>query len=62
MDEALRAAAEKFKSLSFPKNRFRYILIILSISIFAWLQLAGIPLVILAYIGLSVIENAIGSE
>lgn len=54
--------ALKFKSLSFPKNRFRYILIILSISIFAWLQLAGIPLVILAYIGLSVIENAIGSE
>lgn len=54
--------ALKFKSLSFSKNTFRYILIVLSIGIVAWLQLAGIPLVILAYIGLSVIENAIGSE
>jgi CDP-diacylglycerol---serine O-phosphatidyltransferase len=51
--------ALKFKSLTFSKNRFRYILIILSIGTFAWLQLAGIPLVILAYIGLSVIENVI---
>lgn len=54
--------ALKFKSFSFSKNRFRYLLIFLSIAFFAWLQLAGIPLVILAYIGLSVIENAIGSE
>lgn len=54
--------ALKFKSLTFSKNRFRYILIILSIGTFAWLQLAGIPLVILAYIGLSVIENVIRSE
>lgn len=54
--------ALKFKNFSFPKNRFRYILILLSIALFAWLQLAGIPLVILAYIGLSVIENATGSE
>lgn len=54
--------ALKFKSLSFSKNKFRYILILISVGMFAWLQLAGIPLVILAYIGLSVIENAIGSE
>ncbi len=54
--------ALKFKSFSFSKNRFRYFLIFLSLAIFAWLQLAGIPLVILAYIGLSVIENATGSE
>ena len=54
--------ALKFKSTSFSKNRFRYALIILSLLIFAVLQLAGIPLVILAYIGLSVIENASGSE
>lgn len=54
--------ALKFKSFSFSKNRFRYFLILLSLAIFAWLQLAGIPLVILAYIGLSVIENVTGSE
>lgn len=54
--------ALKFKSTSFSKNRFRYALILLSLAIFAGLQLAGIPLVILAYIGLSVIENATGSE
>ena len=54
--------ALKFKSFSFSKNIFRYSLIILSLVFFSWLQLAGIPLVILAYIGLSVIENATGSE
>ena len=43
--------ALKFKSLAF-----------ISLVVFALFQLAGIPLVILAYIGLSVIENAIGSE
>lgn len=54
--------ALKFKSFAFAKNKFRYALILLSLFLFAFLQLAGIPLVILAYIGLSVIENAIGIE
>lgn len=54
--------ALKFKNFTFSKNRFRYLLISLSLVIFASLQLAGIPLVILLYIGLSVIENATGSE
>jgi CDP-diacylglycerol---serine O-phosphatidyltransferase len=54
--------ALKFKSFAFSKNVFRYILIFLSLVFFAWLQLAGIPLVILAYIGLSLVENARGSE
>lgn len=54
--------ALKFKNFTFSKNRFRYILVFLSLAIFASLQLAGIPLVILAYIGLSVIENATESE
>lgn len=54
--------ALKFKNYSFSKNRFRYILIFFSLVIFSGLKLAGIPLVILAYIGLSVIENATGSE
>jgi CDP-diacylglycerol--serine O-phosphatidyltransferase len=54
--------ALKFKSFAISKNIFRYGLIILSLAFFTWLQLAGIPLVILAYIGLSLIENARGSE
>lgn len=54
--------ALKFKRLAFSKNIFRYTLIFIGVAIFAWIQLAGIPLVILAYIGLSVVENAIGSE
>ncbi|WP_317195107.1 CDP-diacylglycerol--serine O-phosphatidyltransferase [Algoriphagus oliviformis] len=54
--------ALKFKSFAFAKNRFRYALIGISLLIVAGLQLAGIPLVILAYIVLSVIENATGSE
>jgi CDP-diacylglycerol--serine O-phosphatidyltransferase len=54
--------ALKFKNFTFSKNKFRYILIVLSLVIFASLQLAGIPLVILVYIGLSVIENATESE
>ncbi|GAA0879528.1 CDP-alcohol phosphatidyltransferase family protein [Algoriphagus jejuensis] len=54
--------ALKFKSAYFSKNRFRYTLVLVSLAIFAGLQFAGIPLVILAYIGLSVIENAMGSE
>lgn len=54
--------ALKFKSLDFSKNIFRYLLIFIGIVMFAWLQLAGIPIVILAYIGLSIVENAIGSE
>lgn len=54
--------ALKFKSFAFAKNRFRYLLIFLSLSIFAMFQLAGIPFIILAYIGVSLIENASGSE
>jgi CDP-diacylglycerol--serine O-phosphatidyltransferase len=54
--------ALKFKSASFSDNRYRYSLILLSFLLFAGLGLAGIPFVILAYIGLSVIENATGRE
>lgn len=54
--------ALKFKSFDFSSNIFRYILIFASIALFIWLGLAGIPLIILAYIGLSVIENGIKRE
>ncbi len=54
--------ALKFKSFAVSKNIFRYALIVISLILFAWLRLAGIPLIILSYIALSVVENAIESE
>lgn len=53
--------ALKFKDFSFQNNRYRFGLIVLGMVITALIQLAGIPLIILAYIGLSVLEN-IGSS
>lgn len=49
--------ALKFKTFDFSKNIFRYILVSLALSIFIWLGLAGIPFIILVYIGLSILEN-----
>lgn len=54
--------ALKFKSFAISKNIYRYALVGLSLLLFIWLGLAGIPLIILSYIGLSVAQNAIGSE
>lgn len=54
--------ALKFKNFSFQQNVFRYVLIGLSLGIFLWLGLAGIPLIILVYIGLSIIENSVSNE
>lgn len=54
--------ALKFKNFSFQQNVFRYILISIALGIFLWLGLAGIPLIILAYIGLSIIENSVSNE
>ena len=49
--------ALKFKNFSFARNVFRYVLILISILLVISFGLAGIPMVILAYIGLSIIEN-----
>lgn len=54
--------ALKFKNFSFSQNVFRYVLVGLALGIFLWLGLAGIPLIILAYIGLSLIENGQRTE
>lgn len=54
--------ALKFKNFSLKDNKIRFALIGLGITSFAWMQLAGIPLLILAYIALSILEQAIGSE
>ncbi len=49
--------ALKFKSFAPAQNLFRYALLAIGLALLLWLGLAGIPLIILAYIGLSVIEN-----
>lgn len=50
--------ALKFKSYSLAQNKFRYALLAIGASMILIFGLAGIPILILAYLGLSVIENA----
>ncbi|MDX5338701.1 MAG: CDP-diacylglycerol--serine O-phosphatidyltransferase [Cyclobacteriaceae bacterium] len=54
--------ALKFKNFTISDNIFRFLLLGIGIFCFGLLQLAGIPILILAYIGLSLIENAISRE
>lgn len=54
--------ALKFKNFKLSDNLFRFALIGISLISFAFLQLAGIPLVIVTYLLLSLIENAISGE
>lgn len=49
--------ALKFTNFSFAGNTFRYVLLFLSACLFAAFQLAGTPLIILAYLVLSLLEN-----
>jgi CDP-diacylglycerol---serine O-phosphatidyltransferase len=49
--------ALKFKNSSFTDNSYRYALLVIGAVCLFWLQLAGIPLVILAYLLLSGMEN-----
>lgn len=49
--------ALKFKNSSFTDNSYRYTLLVIGAVCLVWLQLAGIPLVILAYLLLSGMDN-----
>ena len=49
--------ALKFKNSSFADNTYRYTLLCLGAFCFTWLQLAGIPLIIIAYLLLSGVEQ-----
>ena len=49
--------ALKIKNSSFTDNSYRYALLVIGAVCLVWLQLAGIPLVILAYLLLSGMEN-----
>ncbi|MEB2776037.1 CDP-diacylglycerol--serine O-phosphatidyltransferase [Algoriphagus sp. D3-2-R+10] len=50
--------ALKFKSYSLIENKFRYTLLAIGLALILLFGLAGIPLVILAYLGLSLVENS----
>ncbi len=54
LNAPIKLIALKFKTWNFKDNASRYILIVLSIAILAIFQFAGIPLVIIAYILLSI--------
>ena len=54
--------ALKFKDFTFAGNKFRYSLLLLSAGSFGAFQLAGIPLVILAYLVLFFLENLTSKE
>lgn len=51
--------ALKFKNFSFGNNVFRYVLIGLGMGLILVFGLAGIPLIILSYLALSLIENSL---
>ncbi|RAI89277.1 CDP-diacylglycerol--serine O-phosphatidyltransferase [Algoriphagus yeomjeoni] len=50
--------ALKFKSFSLIQNKYRYALLAIGLALILLVGLAGIPILILAYLGLSVVENA----
>ncbi len=54
--------ALKFKSYSLGANKFRYALIAIGLLLILLFGLAGIPIVTLAYLGLSVVENVLSPE
>jgi len=54
--------ALKFKSFDFSRNIYRYALLLIGLLLILCFGLAGIPLVILTYIGLSIIQNSLSKE
>ena len=62
MVSELPLIALKFKNSSFADNTYRYTLLCLGAFCFAWLQLAGIPLIIMAYLLLSGTEQLLSKK
>lgn len=57
MVSSIRLFSLKFKDFSFERNQIRYGFLILSVGLLALFQFAGIPMIILTYILLSLIRN-----
>ena len=54
--------ALKFKDFSFETNKARFILIAISLGLFTWLRFEAIPLIIIVYIALSILNNLISKK
>ena len=57
MNSELKLLALKFKSFGWKGNEYRFVLIILSVVMLTTLQYLAIPLIIIAYVLLSIIQN-----
>jgi len=57
LNSNIKLFALKFKDFSFKGNSIRYIFLILSIVLLIVLKFAAIPIIILVYIGMSVLDN-----
>ncbi|WP_452224269.1 CDP-alcohol phosphatidyltransferase family protein [Lacinutrix chionoecetis] len=57
LNSSIKLFALKFKDYSFKNNAMRYIFVILSLVLLIVLQFAAIPLIIILYILLSLIQN-----
>ncbi len=47
----------KFKEYSFKHNKIKYLFMVLSILLLSWLQFVALPIIIVLYVVLSVVEN-----
>ncbi|OIQ28377.1 MAG: phosphatidylserine synthase [Bacteroidetes bacterium MedPE-SWsnd-G2] len=57
LNSSIKLFALKFKDYSFSNNKIRYILLLLSVIFLIVFHFAAIPLIIVTYIGLSLIDN-----
>jgi CDP-diacylglycerol--serine O-phosphatidyltransferase len=57
LNAPIKLIALKFKTWGFKDNAARYILVVLSVVLLAVFQFSGIPLIILAYIFLSILSK-----
>ncbi|WCO02553.1 CDP-alcohol phosphatidyltransferase family protein [Psychroserpens ponticola] len=58
LNSDIKLFALKFKNFDFSDNKFRYILIVLSILLMVLFHFIAIPLIIILYIVLSILKNA----
>lgn len=59
LNSNLKLIALKFKSYKFAENIYRYALLVLAILLLATLNFVAIPLIILCYIGISILKQLI---
>ena len=57
LNSNIKLFALKFKDWSFSANAMRYIFLVLSIVALIVLQFAAIPIIIILYVGLSILDS-----